>query len=356
MPQHDRGFSLVEVAIAIGVMMAVTASVFALVHPAQDAFASEPEVADLQQRLRVAADALSRDLLVAGAGAYLGSQAGSLARYFPPVLPFRQGATNDDPPGTFATDRITLLYVPPTAAEAVLMADLTTDSSTLQVTAEGDCPPGLNLCGFTTDLPVLVYDQQGSYDLFTVTSVTDALSQITVSKPADAAATTYAAGAKVIEAASHTYYLKTDPATENVQLMHYDGTRNADVPVLDHIVGLTFDYYGDPAPPTLVKPVSEPSGPWTTYGPKPPAVDVKPTDYPAGENCVFTMDAGGQPVPRLAVLAGGPALVKLTPEQLTDGPWCPDESNANRSLPVANSILRQGWGSRNQLLAMAQTD
>ena len=38
-------------------------------------------------------------------------------------------------------------------------------------------------------------------------------------------------------------------------------------------------------------------------------------------------------MPRLAVLgASGPAsaLVPLTDTQLTDGPWCPDETNANR--------------------------
>ena len=330
MCRHEHGFSLLELAMAIGVMLAVTAGVFAVVHPSQGAFAAEPEVADMQQRLRVADDTLSRDLLLAGAGAYLGSQAGPLAQYFPPVLPFRQGATNDDAPGTFAGDRITLLSVPPTAAETALAADFTPASATLQLVAEADCPAGVNLCGFTNGLPVLVYDAQGSYNLFTVTSVADGLSQVVVSSPADAAATTFGAGANVVEAVSHTYYLKTDPATQIPQLMHYDGTRNADVPVLDHIVGLTFDYYGDPIPPALVKPIAEPSGPWTTYGPKPPALDAKPTDYPAGENCAFTIDGNGQPAPRLAVLGAGPALVALSPEQLTDGPWCPDALSANR--------------------------
>jgi hypothetical protein len=113
--------------------------------------------------------------------------------------------------------------------------------------------------------------------------------------------------------------------------MQYDGTRHADVPVVDHVVGLAFDYYGDPNPPALKKPVTDPTGPWTTYGPKPPALGAKSTAYPAGENCTFTIDGTGLQIPRLTILGGGnPTLVKLTPAQLMDGPWCPDETNPNR--------------------------
>jgi hypothetical protein len=45
------------------------------------------------------------------------------------------------------------------------------------------------------------------------------------------------------------------------------------------------------------------------------------------------MIANGQQVPRLAVLGAGgttQTLAKLTSAQLTDGPWCPDATNANR--------------------------
>lgn len=326
-----HGFSLLEFTIAMGIMMIVTAGVFSLMHPAHDAFAAQPEVADLQQRLRVAADTLSRDLIMVGAGAPLGTEAGPLVSSFAPVLPFRQGATKDDPPGTFATDRITLIFVPSTAAQTRLTTDFTPASLTLQVAAGSSCPQYVNLCAFVEDMPVLVYDDQGNYDLFTITSVIDGLMQLTVNTPADAAATTFPAGATVVEAASHTYYVKTDATTGISQLMHYDGTRNADIPVVDHLVGLAFEYFGEPVPPLLTKPVGEPAGPWTTYGPRPPAPGVKPTAYPAGENCAFTIDGNGQQVPRLAVLGGGsPTLVPLTPGQLTDGPWCPDSSSPNR--------------------------
>jgi len=329
--RRDEGFSLVEAVIAAGLMTVVTASVFGLVHPTRDSFAAELEVGDLQQRLRVGTDTLSKDLLMAGAGAYLGSHTGSLAYFFASVLPFRQGANNNDPAGTFATDRITLRYVPSTASQTTIVADVTPGLLTLEVAAESQCPPNASLCGFARGMSVLVFDDTGSHDLFTITSVTSNSAQLAISKPAGLATTTYTVGSKVVEAVSHTYFLKTDDVTQTYQLMHDDGTINADVPVIDHVVGLRFDYYGEPNPPTMLKPVSEPAGPWTTYGPKPPPPGVKPTAYPAGENCTFMLDGHENHVPRLAALGpGSPALVPLTSAQLTDGPWCPDAIDPNR--------------------------
>ncbi|HEY1910351.1 MAG TPA: prepilin-type N-terminal cleavage/methylation domain-containing protein [Vicinamibacterales bacterium] len=330
MTRSARGFSLIESIVAMAITLTVTAGIFGMVHPARRTTAAELEVADLQQRLRVAADALSRDLLLAGAGSYLGPHDGALGLYLPPVMPSRQGATGDDPPGAFTNDRITLLYVPPTAAETTLLADLTPGSLTMELAPKAGCPGGANLCGFARNLSVLVYDEHGNYDLFPVESVDDGLSQIIVSKPPDALSTTYAAGAKVVEAVSRTYALRTDPATGSLQLTTYDGTYNAEVPVVDHVVRLSFDYFGEPLPPAISRPLSDESGPWTTYGPKPPDSTVKPTAYPAGENCAFARDADGEPVPRLATLGAGPGLVQLTAAQLTDGPWCPDAANANR--------------------------
>ena len=101
--------------------------------------------------------------------------------------------------------------------------------------------------------------------------------------------------------------------------MHYDGV-GSDVAVVDHVVGLTFEYLGEPLPPVLLKPVTDPSGPWTTYGPRPPPPDVQSTAYPAGENCAFQLDATGtRHVPRLMVLGdGSTTLVRLT-AVTTDG-------------------------------------
>src|SRR5258706_8839736 len=94
-----NGFTIVELLISTAITMAVVAAIFALLNPAQGMFAAQPEAMEMQQRLRVGLDALTRDLMMAGAGTYSGSASGSLGAYFAPVLPYRVGAVAADPPG-----------------------------------------------------------------------------------------------------------------------------------------------------------------------------------------------------------------------------------------------------------------
>ena len=119
---REQGFSLLEMTIAMGLMLVVTASIFSLVNPGQGNFVAEPEVADLQQRTRIATDTLTKDLVMDGAGSYSGLNPMALSYFFAPVMPFRQGRIADDPPGTFRDDTITLLLVP--VIYAVFVLDL----------------------------------------------------------------------------------------------------------------------------------------------------------------------------------------------------------------------------------------
>ena len=82
MDRSDAGFSLLEAVIATAITLVILASLFAMLNPAHGALAMEPESADMQQRLRVAVDALARDLDAAGGGAYLGPHAGPLIQAF----------------------------------------------------------------------------------------------------------------------------------------------------------------------------------------------------------------------------------------------------------------------------------
>lgn len=309
--QSDSGLSLLELTIAMAIMMAVTAGLFGLLRPAHGAFTAGPDDADMQQRLRVAVDVLSKDLMMAGAGAYLGTDTGPLINYFAPVLPIRVGTTED---------AIAIVYVPSTAVQTTLTADLPPESATIQVAADTNCPAGNDLCGVKAGMTLLVYDDIGNHDTFTVVSATEQAAVVRItSRSVESARATYRAGARVVEAQVHKYSRKTSTASPpNDQLMH------GDAPVVDHLVGLTFDFYGDPEPPSLT-----PVGP--SYGPKPPPLSVKTTAYPAGENCTFQIDDRGQAhVPRLTALNNTATLTKLTAAQLADGPWCPDDADANR--------------------------
>jgi hypothetical protein len=329
-----EGFSLVEAAVATALMLIVIAGVFTLVDPARARSPVQLEAADMQQRLRVAADVLVEDLTMAGAGPYAGANAGPLTFWFAPVLPYRQGASGADPPGTYRSNTITLFYVPTTSAQTTLSAPLSAGQLTLQVNPDG-CPVGQSLCGFAPGMTLLVFDSSGNFDTFMLAGTTGTSGQLTVNRPGGVLHTRYAAGSSVVQAIQRTYSVKTSSAQNFDQLVSYDGSTNTDVPIVDHLAGLEFEYYGDPRPPSLTRPVSDPAGPWTTYGPRPPAIDSKPTAYPYGENCVFAIDAATRlHVPRLVNLGRGPdpqSLVKLTAAELSDGDaWCPDVAAADR--------------------------
>jgi hypothetical protein len=323
-PVRERGFSLIEMTMSMGLMLVVTAGIFSLVNPSQGNFVAEPEVADMQQRTRVATDTLFKDLVMAGAGSYSGQNPMALSFFFAPVMPYRQGRLLDDPAGTYRSDTITLLYVPPTTAQTSIRDAMPAQSAELKVEADPGCPPKKadQLCGFEEGMSVLIYDDSGSYDTFTVTNVQD--EALHLQHNLDDLSKSYGPGSKIVQIRSHTYYLKTDIATKTYQLMHYDGGVN-DIPVVDNVVALEFEYYGDPQPPLMKKGLADPIGPWTTYGPKPPAAGA--------ENCVFINDGSPIPAPRLPVLGPGgvtTTLVRLTQAELTNGPWCPDAASPNR--------------------------
>ena len=159
----EAGFTISELLVAAAITMGLMATVFGVMNPVQGMFDAQPELSDMQQRLRIGVDALAKDLLMARV----------------PVLPYRAGQRNSDPDSGifYRHDTITLVSVP----------------------------------------------------------------------WEDAAVT------------SHTYYLKSEPATGTFQLMHYDGAET-DLPVVDHVVKLEFEYFGADhaglAPPTFE------DGPW----------------------------------------------------------------------------------------------
>jgi hypothetical protein len=234
------------------------ASTLTLVSSLQARFAPEGERVDMQQRVRVASDVLHENLVMAGAGAYQGARAGPLDFFIAPVMPFRQGAIAADPPGTFKSNTITVVYLSPAAApQATVRQALPAQSGPALLNVDVGCPPGDPVCGFAAGMDVMVYDETASYDTFRITSAEGGMLQMQhtmVDAPR-----LYAAGAKIVAAASHTYYPKADAASDTYQLMHYDGV-GSDVAVVDHVVGLTFEYFGEPFPPVLLRPVTDPSG------------------------------------------------------------------------------------------------
>jgi hypothetical protein len=315
---------MVEVLVSTGILLVVTAGLFALLGPARGAFSSQAASSDLQQQLRVGAEALRHDLLVAGAGSDLGSVRGPLHRFVAPVLPRRVGRATADAPEVVRSDAVTVIRVPLTSAQATLRDPLAAGSETAVIEPGPGCPVDAPSCGFAAGAHVMIFDAIRGGSFFTVTSVDG--QAIGLRHRDSWTPPAYPSGTAIVAIASRTYYLSPDQA----QVRVHDGFES-DLPMLDNVVELAVGYFGEPAPPVFRHESPDPADPRTTYGPAPPEPDGEVAGWwPAGENCVF-MIVSDTVEPRLAWLgpAGG-SLVPLAPSMLADGPWCPGPAAANR--------------------------
>jgi type II secretory pathway pseudopilin PulG len=288
----EAGFSLVELLISTAIMLAVTGAIFTVMNPAQGNAQAQPEVVDIQQRMRVGTDVLFKELIVAGAGPYQGPVTGSLIGFFAPIVPRRVGDTNADPtagPGSFQTDRVTLTYVPNSYSQTTISQAMPPQSAELKVTNQPNCPNGEELCGFHDGMDVIIFDTAGHWDTFTITHVQDSAGHL--QHRGQDLNYSYDVGATITQVTTATYYL--DRATN--QLKKYDG-HASDVALVDNVVDLIFQYYGDPNPPTAPK----------------PQLGVA--------NCLY--DAAGNLISQPVLAATDGSLAELTAAMLTNGPYC----------------------------------
>ena len=329
---RQEGFSLVELLLASLITVIVVAGAFELAAPAQRMFQAQPEAADMQQRMRVAVDALRRDLVMAGAGTYAGPALGPLNDIVAPVMPLRAfGDTPDQAQNTFfRSDAISFLYVPSTPSQTRLSAPLAPGALDPLIETPQNCPltTSQQVCGFASGDRVLLTNTGGDWDVYSVDQVVSgAMTLLHRGQPSSAP---YPVGSALSAIRAGSYFLKSDITAGTYQLMRHDGW-TTELPVVDEVVALEFRYFGAAPPPQLTgAPLDDTPGPWTTYGPPPPPIAITRGSWPAGENCIFAV-VNGAHVPRLTTIApGGLTLVELTSAILTDGPWCPDSISPNR--------------------------
>ena len=277
---------------------------------------------------------------MAGAGPSRGANAGSLGYYFAPVLPYRRGHQ----PRRSARfiqdghDHVDVRAADVRADDAGHRGAGRGVSADIGVDTGPGCPTGDVLCGFKEGMSVLIFDAgdgSGAYDTFTITDAQ--LNVLHVERTGGSLTRTdyQPDTTTIVQVTSIVYSLKSDAVAGTYQLVSRDDAGGADVPVVDHLVALTFDYYGDPQPPATGRSLRD-SG-TTTYGPR--AAGARRTDTDPrlpGRRELHVRDrpgertAGRRGSTVLGASGSASALVPLTGTQLTDGPWCPDETNANR--------------------------
>lgn len=295
--RSQAGFTLTELLISTAIMLVVTGSIFSLMSPAQGSSQAQPEVADMQQRMRVGTEVIFKELVMAGAGPYQGASTGSLINFFAPILPRRTGRTGADATRgaeSFRSNAITLSYVPNSYSQTTISAQMPNVAAELKVFDQPNCPKGQELCGFKAGMQVIIFDSTGNFDTFEITQVQDEAGHLQHRQ--DPFNHPYAPGAQVTQIVSNTYYLDT---TTN-KLMRYNGA-DEDIALVDNVVDLEFQYFGDPTPPRY---------------PKPPAGTA---------NCLYDADANYIGPAALTPTDG--SLAALGSDILTDGPYCGSGSN-----------------------------
>ena len=286
----EAGYSLVEMLIASAIMLTVTGAIFGLMNPAEGTAQAQPEQSDLQQRMRIGADTLFKEMLMAAAGPYFGSRTGSLVNFFPPLVPRRMGLIDADGRDVALPDTVTLSYVPNSYSQTTIEQSMPPQSAEIKVTYPPNCPITRELCGFEEGMSVIIFDSTGHFDTFTVTQVQNDAGHL--QHRGQTFNYEYGAGSTITQIVTNTYY--RNAATN--QLMRYDGG-TSQLALVDDVVDLDFEYFGDPNPPTQPKPA------------------------PGSANCLYD-DAGNYSGAMPVLAADEGSLARLPLAMFTNGPWC----------------------------------
>jgi hypothetical protein len=130
-------------------------------------------------------------------------------------------------------------------------------SGVIVVKAQPGCPAGNPLCGFRVDMMAVIFDQTGAHDVFRISGV--ALEPPALMHAGFPLSKNYAAGATIAQAQTVTYWHQVDTRTTASQLMKYDGDET-DLPVIDNVASLQFEYFADGVTPIDASGLTD--GPW----------------------------------------------------------------------------------------------
>ena len=248
----QAGFSFVEALVAIALVLAVTAAAFAVMDLLVARLRCFPKRPTCSSDCAYQPTRCTRTWSWPGAGCYLGPVSGSLVHFFAPIVPYRTDLKHADAPGTVKADTISLMYVPSTVAQtSACHHGPDTSVAGVGVDVQPGCPASDASCGFQSGMTVVILDASGLHDTFTVSSVSGSMLNLQ-STSQELSYTNYPPHTTAIaQIVSVVYSLKLDPAAGAFQLVRSVGGAGSDQPVADNIVGLSFDYFGDPQPPRL---------------------------------------------------------------------------------------------------------
>jgi len=246
---NPRGFSLVELLVAMAVCALVSGVLAGVAAPARAAFEATPALLDLHQRARWGIEAVSGAIRLAGAGPGI-----------PAVVPSASAAAGD------LFDTLLVVVPVPGGAHGVVAVDQPGLSGPITLMPGAGCPQVGEVCGFTEGRTAIVIDSLGRFDVFEVAATDPGQGQIV---PDAALATAYAAGSVVME--GETLLFETAPQPDGSRALVQRTSAGATQPLVE---GVT--HFGVEAWDTTgrLMPAELADGPWRVGGVDLPAYDA----------------------------------------------------------------------------------
>jgi len=229
--RQARGFSFVELLIAMTITMLIAGAIAGVAPHARAAFDRVPADLDLQQRGRTAIDVLSQALRSAGANIAATESLGVLSNLLPVV-----SVAEDDEPGVFT--ELTVIIPVPEPAQGSLDADQAAPGGAMTLST-AHCPNIKDVCGFTPGSTVAVADGEGHFDVFPIAATNAGARQLT---PAKGLSQSYPAGSVLVEADRFTFNLREQP--DGRYALVRVTAAGAVQPIVDFVSGLAFEVTG----------------------------------------------------------------------------------------------------------------
>ncbi len=218
--------SLVEVLVSMALTLVLSGTVLSLVTAGQTLARTEPERIDLQQRARIARQAIASELRDAGAGLERGGLAGPLNRRFPAVVPSADGG-------------ITIWRTTSRDAQGMTAITVVPGATIVALQDAAQCPAGAGACGFAAGSTAIAFTPAGCRAALRIAAV----SANAVQLASPLAGCTLVPGSAIAEGDVRTY--RVDPAAQ--QLIRRDEATGSSSPLLDGVSALTVSYLADAA-------------------------------------------------------------------------------------------------------------
>lgn len=254
----ERGFSLVELLIALTVCAVLSAAVAALAPPARAAFEAAPAALDLQQRGRTGVDVLAAAIRSAAADVAAAADLGAFGSMVPPVIPI----SPIPDPGDTAFEAFYVVTSVPNASQGVLDRDQPGAHGVLTLAAGPGCPAVRDVCGFTPGAVAAIADGSGRFDIFTVAATNIPRRAITASL---AFPSRYPAGSLVVEVEAN--HFRLDDQADGSRALVRETAGGATQPIVDHVTAMGLELWRG-APPVLLSAGAIEDGPFFAGGPE----------------------------------------------------------------------------------------